>query len=504
MLRSLYVLTLATVLVVPGNSQPSSDKPKFEAADVHASAPAATNDGFSLRPGRSEFHGSTLLQMISTAYEVEPMKVFGGPPWLGVSHFDITAKAAAGSSKHALNQMLQSLLEERFGLVIHKDERPLPIYVLTIAKGGTKLKESSTDADPDCKLNVENNVRTYACRNVTLENLAERLRMVAGGYFDQMVLDQTGLRGTYDFTFSWMPKAFLTSPEGKGMSAFDALEKQLGIKVELKTQPTAGYVVDRVNATPTENPAGTLEKLPPPVTEFEVAEIRPNKAKTDGDADMKNGRLTAIAIPLKDLISLAYDMDDDMVISEKWLETERFDIVAKAAPTASLNELRAMLRTLMQERFKLSVHNEERSVTVFALTAPKKPKLKESDGSARSDCKFGNDNGLRTLKCQNATMTQFTESLRRAAGGYMDKSVVDLTGLKGSYDVTVGWTPFARLRAKKAEPAAGGDVPTAAEPAATLTVFEAIDKQLGLKLAEQKHAMPVLVVDHVERIPTAN
>jgi len=152
----------------------------------------------------------------------------------------------------------------------------------------------------------------------------------------------------------------------------------------------------------------------------------------------------------------------------------------------------------------MAVHNEDRAVPVFALTAPKKPKLKESDGSARSGCKFGNDNGLRTMTCQNATMTQFTESLRRAAGGYIDKSVVDLTGLKGSYDVTVGWTPFARLRDKRAEPAAGGAVPSAAEPAATLTLFEAIDKQLGLKLAEQKHPMPVLVVDHVERVPTAN
>ena len=93
------------------------------------------------------------------------------------------------------------------------------------------------------------------------------------------------------------------------------------------------------------------------------------------------------------------------------------------------------------------------------------------------------------------------------AAGYLDHPVVDLTGLKGAYDFAVSWTGVNRVRAlagKTADGQPSGAAPAAADPSISLTIFEAVDKQLGLKLAAQKHPMPSIVIDHLERTPTEN
>jgi uncharacterized protein (TIGR03435 family) len=453
---------------------------------------------------------SLIMMAYGLNYGVEDEKVAGGPPWLDTDRFDIIARAAPGSSQEALKSMLQALLAERFKLAVHKEEKPMPVYVLTVGKS-LKMKESPA-GQTDCRGNREGATITYTCHNMTTASLAESLRQIANGYFNQPVLDKTGLKGEYDFTLKWTARGQLGLPgkDGEiGISMFDALDKQLGLKAEKQTQPTSVIVVDHVDQKPTENPPGTMEKLPPPQTEFEVADIKPSRPDAKPNFDMKNGRIAATAIALKDLLMFANDMDDSMVVGgEKWLETDRFDIVAKAAPNTSEEELRPMLRALLEQRFKMKVHRENQPVAVYALTLPSKksPKLKETDGSARAGCKLGVDNGLRTYTCQNTTMAQFAEKIHQVAGGYLDHPVVDLTGLTSAYDFAVSWTPVGRIRAAAATggEARSADTPAAADPTTGLTVFEAVDKQLGLKLAAQKHPMPVLVIDHVERTPTEN
>jgi uncharacterized protein (TIGR03435 family) len=509
---TITVVSLAALLAGAALGQSTASQPVFDVADVHVSAPGATDTFGFLRAGRVELKGKTMLNLIMMAYGMnyggEDEKVVGGPSWLDTDRFDIIAKAAPGSSQEALKAMLQALLADRFKLAIHKDDRPLPVYVLTVGKG-LKIKESPA-GQTDCKASRENAVITYTCHNMTVAGLAEGVRQRAGAYFDHPLVDQTGLKGEYDFTLRWTPKGQLGMPGAESISVFDALDKQLGLKAEKQMQPAPVIVVDNVNRKPTDNPPGVTEKLPPPPTEFEVADIKPSLPSAKENFDMKNGRIAATAISLKDLITFANDMDDNMVVGgEKWLDTERFDIAAKAAPNTSESELRPMLRTLLEQRFKMKVHKENQPVPVYALTLPKKsPKLKETDGSGRSACKISVDNGLRTYTCQNTTMAQFAEKIRQVATGYLDHPVVDLTGLTGAYDFAVSWTGVGRLRAV---PGGGGeagkpsaDAPAAADPTTGLTIFEAVDKQLGLKLAAQKHPMPVLVIDHVERMPTEN
>src|SRR5262249_100888 len=149
--------------------------------------------------------------------------------------------------------------------------------------------------------------------------------------------------------------------------------------------------------------------------------------------------------------------------------------------------------------------------SVYALTATR-PKLKEADPSERTTCKAGAVDGARYLTCQNTTMGQFAERIHQSAGGYLDHPVVDLTGLKAAYDFTVTWSPVDGTRAGggprpgsvgREGGGAAGD-PTSSDPTGGLTIFQATERQLGLKLAPQKHPMPVVVVDHVERLPTEN
>ena len=269
-------------------------------------------------------------------------------------------------------------------------------------------------------------------------------------------------------------------------------------------------MVDAVNEMPTPNREGVTAQIPTFPTEFEVAEVRPAKAEVvvrgqqrpavpTGVMFFQNGRVEIMGATLKGLLTLAFNVDARMLVGgPKWLDEDRFDVISKTAPTVPFEAVRGMLKTLLVERFRLAAHNEDQPVPVYVLEAGKKPKLKESDGTARSDCKIVNTD-KRYYVCQNTTMAQFAERLPNVAAAYIHPPVLDLTEIKGAYDFQLYWTPKNALPDAAAK---GADVSAqASTPAGDVTVFEAVDKQLGLKLEEQKHAVPVVVIDRVERSP---
>ena len=491
-----------------GQAAPTA--PVFEAADVHVSPDGTTESGGFLPNGRTEFRATTLLRLITLAYSVQADLVVGGPSWLDTDRFDVIAKAASSTSQLAQRTALQGLLAERFNLSIQRQEKPQPVYALVMGKHNPP-KESSGSGDPECKTSSEENTRTLTCHKTTLAGLAERLPMVAPGYFNHPVVDRTGLKGAFDFTLQWLPRGQIApGSEGSSLSIFNSIEKQLGVKVETQTAPMPVLSIEHVSRTPAANPPGVMEKLGPAPTEFEVAEIRPSRPDANQDVTVNAGRLQAQALSLKELIAFGYDVEEDWVKGgEKWLETERFDIVAKTAPTASVDTLRVMLQSLLADRFRLKVHKEQQPVTVYALTVGKRgPTLKDADTSARATCKMIVADGARNYTCQNMTMAQFAEKLPSVAAAYLDHPVVDLTGLKGAYDFVVTWAPRARAMGVRITGAGDGGqtgtTPAASDPPVGLTVFEAVDRQLGLKLASQKHPMSVIVIDHVDRKPAEN
>ncbi len=278
-------------------------------------------------------------------------------------------------------------------------------------------------------------------------------------------------------------------------------------------------VVDSVNEKPTENAPGVTKSLPVIAGEFEVADIKPSLPETKESVQYQSGgRIDAHGMTLRTLIKVAWnidDGDDDMLVGgPKWLDIDRFDIVAKASSGVSkagepvdVEALQTMLRTLLTDRFKIATHSDVQPVAVYALVAAK-PKLAKADPSNRTACRntpVAASNAASALSkaftCLNVSMAQFADKLQGMAPGYIHHPVVDLTGLDGSWDFTLNFSNQLQLAATGGR---GGNTGDAPDPNGAISLFEAIDKQLGLKLEQQKHPMPVVVIDHVEQKPTAN
>ncbi len=499
---------------------------KIELADVHAAAKSSdTRSRISVpRGGRWELHNITLVELIGLAYKLDADRIVGGPNWLEEDRFDVIAKVPPGILFEKAAPMLQGLLADRFGLVVRNDTKLMPTYVLGVGKGKPKLRESAGGAS-DCNGGPENpekgNVMILVkCTNMTMETFAQQMRGVAGYVSDNLV-DKTGLKGGWDFEFRFTARAFLPQAGADGITLSDAFEKQLGLKLEQQKTELPVLVIEKVNQTPTGNPPGIQTSLPPPApTEFEVADIKPTLPDQPGqNADFRNGRLDVHGFTLKRLVMAAWQItSDDFIAAPKWMETARFDIVAKvcadaaACPQADDEALGVMIKSMLQERFKLKTHMEDRMVSAYTLLAVK-PKLKRADPSNRTGCHEGgtlqgqdprdkNPVLSRLITCQNMTTAQFAAQLQKLASGYVKTQVVDATELEGAWDFTVNFSPFGALQ--QAGAPRDGASGAASDPSGALSLPDAINKQLGLKLEVQKRMLPVLVIDHIEEKPTDN
>ena len=537
-LRALLVCTAVVLSVTPAFGQSAPAGPAFEVADVRVSDRQINVGvtGNAIRDGRYELHNATMVDLIRIAYGVEAEKVMGGPNWLELDRYTVIARAPSGTSLDNARLMLRPLLADRFKLAVHQDTRPLTAFVMTV-NGTHKMKEASAGSAPGCQpqpppQQAEPGVippQMAVCRNMTMTALAQLLPRVAGAYLPNPIVDQTGLQGGWDFEIRFHARPLLAQAGSEGISLFDALEKQLGLKLELKDMPTSALVVDSVERKPTPSSPDVAKVLPPPPPpEFEVASIKPTSPDQQGTRAQiqPTGMVNVVGMPLRTLLQLAWDLQGDGLLdAPKWTETARFDIVARAfAPTTNteqppieIDTLRQMLRTFLTERFQMKTHVENREVSGYVLSAPK-PRLTKADPASRTRCTEGpaantadprNRNPIlsRLITCQNMTMAQFAERLQSLANGYVRVPALDATGLEGGWTFTVNFSPIgvfqggAGGRGGDAGPVAGGAALSASEPNGALSLPEALDRQLGLKLELQKRPMPVLVFDHISEKP---
>jgi len=491
-------------------------------SDVRVSPPGTSvmRGGF-LPNGRFELKGATMLALISTAWGVDNEKVFGGPGWLDTDRFDIVAKAPPESTEADRALMLRALLADRFGLVAHEDNKSLAVFALTQTKRSSQLTASEGTGVSECHVDVDQGpplLVSWSCAHTTMAEMAAQLRARERSSVDRPVVDMTGLKGAWNFTVKYTPlqtlqRARAGGQASPGISLFEALDK-IGLRLEAEKQMVPVIAVDRVNRTPTENAPEVSKNIPPAPAEFEVADIKPVKPGPAqvGGGFRPGGRLDIQGATLKTLIAIAWDIDDNMIAGgPKWIEIDRFDIVAKAPESSPEDTLRLMVRSLLEDRFKLKTHMEDRPVPVFALTAGKSPKLKEADPASRTGCRMSIGQAgsgaasvpLRICTCQNITMALFAEFIRPNAAAYIDRPVVDLTGLKGGYDFTLSWTGKGMIKAAQGRPSDDGG---ASEPTGGQTVFEAVDRQLGLKLegGKKQYPLPVVMVDRAEPLTGAN
>ena len=351
------------------------------------------------------------------------------------------------------------------------------------------------------------------------------IREASGYLFNYPVADRTGLTGAWDFTLQWTPRLAMranpATPEP--VTIFDALDKQLGLKLNLIRIPTPVVVVESaVEIKP------TRADKPTPF-EFEVADIKPDEHGTPDQCSniaIQPGGRVRINMTLKWLISEAWGaMDPAKIIGgPKSINDTCFVIQAKAAADegavegwngpvwngVDIHSMRMMLRALLIDRFKLAAHTEDRMISGYALLAAK-PKLRKANPANRASCREGpgddgkdpriaNPMASRLITCRNMTLPRFAIEMNRI---FVElPPVVDATGLTGRYDMTINFSPAALLP-KPADPAAAADA-AASEPTGMISFSEALRKQLGLKFESRKVMAPVLVIDHVNEMPTEN
>jgi uncharacterized protein (TIGR03435 family) len=538
------VLALALPLVLRSVAAQSPRAiPSFEIADVHPS-PHVTfpfMDGGNLRGDRYVLRQASVAEMIATAYGLDPTSVQGGPNWLEMTRFEVYAKATPGTSADDLKLMLRSLLAERFHLVVHNGTAPLPAFVLTAGKDKPKMKQASGTGDPRCEgqppppnqpAGAIPSILVF-CRNMSMDRLADQLHNMAGGYLDVPVNNSTGLAGSWDFDLKWTPRGALDRAGADGISIFDAVDRELGLSLTRQTAPRPVLVVDSVNESPTPNPPDIEKKMPPPPpAQFEVAVIKPSKPDTSLSGRIRGGQVDVHGVSLRFAINFAWDLnpnDNQLIVNAPpWLDSDHFDILAKVSsddpdvaasrsPDIDQEELRQMLQALLLDRFKMKVHTEDRPISTYTLMSLN-PKMTKADPSSRTHCiegagPDGKDPRLATpvlnrlVTCQNITMPQLADQFRMIAGGYIYGSILDDTGLKGNWNFTLSFSSVDRvLGASGAVP----DNPTndaasvASDPNGALSLFDAVKRELGLKLEKVRRPVPVLVIDHVEEHPTEN
>ncbi len=364
---------------------------------------------------------------------------------------------------------------------------------------------------------------------MTMAAFAEQLRGMGYEYIKEPVVDATGIDGSWDFELRWNRRAQVLPGGAERTTIFDAVSKQLGLSLTLQQAPAPVLVVDRVNEKPTENPPDLSQKLPPRVVEFEVADLKPGRPDEQPCCFQvtRGGGLEARAIDLKVLMAAAWDIDFDHVERfaglPKWVGSARFDINARTATNTNGpplrgsgfidDDVRLMLRNLLIERFQIKWHSEDRLVEAYSLVAAKpgvnQTKMKKAEPANRATCKeartIANDprdsNPLLSelLSCRNATIAQLAIKLQELEPNNFAYPVQDDTGLTGTWDFTLSFTPAWRLRQ-----APGQTNGEASEPSGAVSLADAVSKQLGLKLEMRKRLLPVVVIDHMEEKPLGN
>jgi uncharacterized protein (TIGR03435 family) len=240
----------ASLLLIPGAF---GQTPAFEVASVKV-CPASSEgmhvpaNSISWSPGGITMMNTSLKAAVQWAYHMQAIQVMG-PGWITGNRYDIVAKSTGPATDDQLRQMLQTLLADRFKLASHRETKEMQAYVFTVAKGGHKLKPSEGEGPLEMKptgkgLNI-------LFTHVTLARLAEWSELPLDG----LVVDQTGLKGAWDFTVDASPLMIqrpADATEAIGM-LMQMLNDQLGIKVDQKKVPAEVIVVDRAEKVPVEN-----------------------------------------------------------------------------------------------------------------------------------------------------------------------------------------------------------------------------------------------------------
>jgi uncharacterized protein (TIGR03435 family) len=260
--------TPAKVTSVPANatnSAPTSEL-RFDVASVRQNLTPEPRWRMGFTANGVSAKDVTLLYAMEEAYGLYDEQLWSGiPPWIKEKRFDIEAKYDVDKYPQiTLEQrkaMLQKLLAERFGLVVHHEQREFPLYELTIAKGGSKFEETkpedlqvSSTYGPMCH-HLRSKMGVTEMKGCSMAQLAQTLTGWTRDELGRTIVDHTGLTGRYSFLLNWTPDSASPSnsldAEG-GPSIFTAVKEQLGLLLHPEKGPLDTIVIDHLEM-PTEN-----------------------------------------------------------------------------------------------------------------------------------------------------------------------------------------------------------------------------------------------------------
>jgi bla regulator protein blaR1 len=257
---------MAVLAPVSAQTPSAQSASRFEVATVKAVPPPQPGEQFNInlgtvRNGRVTLTNVSLSDCLRFAYGIVSDSQIAGPDWIKskAARFEIVAQADPGTPREQLLSMLQTLLEERLKLVLHREQKELSYLMLVPAKHGSKLRQAEADASPDGGAMVLGRIVSSRMSMATLAMLLSRFER-------QTVLDKTGLNDSYEVKLEWNWRRDWPVPPGgdasglrepsedkDGPSIFTALEEQLGLKLEARRGPLEVLVVDSAEKVPAEN-----------------------------------------------------------------------------------------------------------------------------------------------------------------------------------------------------------------------------------------------------------
>jgi uncharacterized protein (TIGR03435 family) len=220
-------------------------QPEFEVASVklHPPGEGPTNVSVTTDPTRVTYLNVTVRSLLRQAYglKIYPLSVPGDA--LSTDRYDVIAKRPPETSKEQTMLMLQALLKERFKLAVHLETKELPIYALVRGKNGPRFREAQNDGSaPEIGSGGGHRIKAH---HISMRALARTLQ----DYIGDSVEDRTGLTGLYDLSLDFTPDENLSAD---GECVFGAVQRQLGLKLEMQKGPVDVVVVDHIQR-PSEN-----------------------------------------------------------------------------------------------------------------------------------------------------------------------------------------------------------------------------------------------------------
>ena len=218
----------------------------FDVVAIRENTSPGGEAGMSLRHGSLQVNNLHLKSLITSAYGVREVSIFGLPGWAEEARYDIRAKVTDADpklldelSREQRRALMAAMLEDRFHLKLHEVTKIRPVYDLIVARGGPRFSESVRHG---VEPHMEIGRTEYSATNASIPGLSYFLEEVV----ERTVIDKTGLTGAYDFHVQWMPDLTGT-PEGDTLpSIFTALQEQLGLKLQPSKGPVKTLFVDHV------------------------------------------------------------------------------------------------------------------------------------------------------------------------------------------------------------------------------------------------------------------